>query len=249
MKSYISVFLTLSCLFFFADAVILKCNFSGNMELYSAQCTDFIDTGKEQLEYLQGEHMENRSDADVTYLQIQLSSNMQGGQNLTFVPEAIAQVLPNLIHFMIYARAQEITAKSLNGLDKLEMFYSTNPFKHLPGDLFKGTPNLKHINIMSTNYMEEGLESIGANLLGNLRKLQYAMFYGKCIMESTMSRLQIMNLNQFLHVLCPSGEKIDSCPVGCADTLTAIQRENDELKSRILDLERIVRPECNCKSF
>lgn len=249
MKSYISVFLTLSCLFFVANAVILKCDFSGNTATYSAVCNDFIDTGKEQLESIQGKHMENRSDADVTYLQIQLASNMQTSQNLTFVPKAIAKVLPNLVLFMIYARAQEITAQSLNGLDKLEQFYSTNPFKHLPGDLFKGTPNLKQINIMSTNYMEEGLESIGANLLGNLTKLQYAMFYGKCIMESTMSRLQILNLNQFLHVLCPSGEKIDSCPVGCTDNLTAIQRENDELKSRILDLERIVRPECNCKSY
>lgn len=249
MKSYISVFLTLACLFFCTNAVILKCTFNGNIDMYSAICNDFIDTGKEQLESLQGEHKENRSESEVTYLTIQIASNMQAGQNLTFVPKAIAKVLPNLVNLMIYARAYEITAESLNGLNKLEYFYSTNPFKHLPGDLFKGTPNLKQLNIMSTNYMVEGLESIGANLLGNLTKLQYTMFYGKCIMESTMSRLQILNLNQFLHVLCPSDEKIDSCPVGCADTLTAIQRENDELKSRILDLEKVFRPECNCKSY
>lgn len=247
MKSQFSLFLLSATLILGANGVILKCNFQYSNPTYIASCSDFVDNGNHQLEALEGTHAENMTDADVNYLQIAIMSPT--GQNLTFVPTGIAKLTPNLSFFMIQARAQEISAESLDGLTQLENFYITTPIKHLPGNLFRGTPNLRMLQIMSTNYMEEGLESVGANLLGNLSKLMHVSIYGQCVRESTMSRLQLMNLNQFLPVLCPSGESIDFCPTGCIIHMETIQRENDDLRSRVEELERLMRPECKCRRF
>lgn len=202
--------------------------------MYIAQCTDFIYNGNDQLESLHGNHQQNLSDADVTDLQIQIQLV---NQNLTFVPEGLSKIIPNLVFLTIVSKIQTISADDLSGLSKLEYFTSSNPIKYLPGNLFRGNPNLKQV--FFTPNLNEGIEEIGANLLGCLRNLQSVTFKGKCLSESATNRLQILNLNQFLHILCPSDDQTDCCPVGCHENFERLQQENDNLKSRVEELEKM----------
>lgn len=238
--STIVFFATVFNLIFKTNGIILICNFQYNSPTYYyCQCNDFINTGSEELESIQGGHYENLTNNNVTYLQLTIMN--PDSQNLTFTPQGIGKMLPNLKYFTFSARANKISADALNGLDQLEVFTSQNPIKYLPGTLFRNNPKLTQIQIMSPGYPNEGLESIGVNLLKNLRELRMVMFYGKCLMESASTPLQVLNLNQFLHVLCPSNEKVDFCPVSCLEDIEIVQRENDDLRSRVEQLERLIR--------
>lgn len=226
---------------FGVDSIILICSFQVfSQNDYRSQCNDFILNGNEELDHFHGNHIGDRTSENVTHLTIQ--SMIPNTRNLTFIPRNIANVSPNLASLVINAQAEEISADHLSGLDQLQIFQSQNPIRYLPGNLFRNNPNLQNIQVTAPlGNPASGLEEIGVNMLGHLRHLQNVRLAGRCINENASTRLAILNLNQFLHMLCPSDERNDHCPISCLENIESIQHENEELRKTVEELRHHMR--------
>lgn len=140
-------------------------------------------------------------------------------KNLTIFPYGISKLMPNLRELTLRGPISTINAAHLDGLNKLKEFHFYCNVQSLPGNLFRGTPNLKMISVTTPpnsdpyansileRRIEGGiaLESVGANLLANLKDLLWARFHGNCVkgVEVAFGRVAVRSMSQVLHLACP----------------------------------------------
>lgn len=245
--------------FSYSCAVLLDCNYYlrdwviGMVYVCGARVLDFGD-GSAVVGVTQN-HLPGKTDNDVTAITFY-------SQPLKFVPQNIHVFFKNmrLIHIN-NTTLSAITSNDLKPFPKLEAIgCDRNLIKTIDGDLFIHNPLLLHINLRN-NY----LTNIGPNIFTHLQLLRELYFGGNlCIIEEAKTFAEVRQISLQLAFQCPpSAEMIErivlhsdefeaKVDTQIAERINPVvyrvnQNEieqiatNEELKSRILELEKMVR--------
>jgi hypothetical protein len=262
-------------------SVSFECNF-GYIDLpdststesyYYCETINAWDFDKSKVKVINGTHVKGRKNNDVRVMYI------YGIEKLDSFPEKITNFFPNLIGLTFSfenspeTKIRAITSSDLKDYpDLLHFGLFDTPFTSLPADLFKHNRKLTSVIIKNL----KNLHHIGANLLGNLSRLNLAVFeQNRCIDEIAEGLDEVQELNRRLHILCPSSittttqnpPVIDSCPSACSNEIQNLEgiveaqgkliieqkQSFDDLKNlvknnteRIMELEMRVR-ECSVR--
>lgn len=221
-------------------SVKIECKFTTIIQ-YTCQTVKITSVEERKLE-IEGLHEIGKTNDDVAAF-----SFMNGAQDLTFIPENINEIFPNLLTLHIVGtKISQISSDDLKDLSSLQAFHAmTVPIMSLPGDLFFYNRNLRDVRFYGSD-QRVNLHQIGENLLGELTKLENAEFrFNFCINRVADNQADIKALNAELHVLCPPPEtttydyyiptstELYYCPSACSQRFDDLERRINELESRM----------------
>lgn len=136
--------------------------------------------------------------------------------NLTFVPQGISNVFPNMTGLVFNECAiTNLVGNELEGYPNLETWmisYSKLTNGRIPGSFFAQTPNMKMIS-----FWDNGIREVGRNLLDHLEISLVHLWFANnvCVSTRASTRTEIINLIQTLKVQCP-----DTSPIVPSTTTT-----------------------------
>lgn len=124
--------------------------------------------------------------------------------NLDFVPQGITSVFANMKGLIFHnCEITQLNGNELVGYPTLESWVvHYSQIERIPGDLFNETPNMKFVN-----FLANGINRVGENLLNNLENLTQAWFYyNECIHMGADNSTEIESLIEALAFQCPDEE-------------------------------------------
>lgn len=217
--------------FSFANCLVFDCGFytiawysSGNF--YTCYSTVINSGDSLLLEDVKGEHKETLKNSDVEALKL-------NGQVLERLPSNLAEFFPHLrIIACLASKLTKISAEELEPFSNLEyLILPRNSFSQLDAGLFKFTPKLQGINFANNK-----LQSIGENLLVNLKALRFADFQlNTCINSYAETSRGLQQLNYELAAKCPviADNSTDSTSLRCS-----LADEVDETQTKVTKVSK-----------
>lgn len=194
---------------------------------YSCDATVINSGSASSLEKLTGSHVIGKSNKDVGWLVVIR-------QNLTFVPEGIAEFFSNLDAFSVQSSSlKTISANDLRPFPRLvllELFQ--NHLTSIDGDLFKYTPHLQFAGFRGNQ-----IQHIGQDLVTNLNNLTWLYFdWNICIDLFATTQDAVISLAPQLSIFCPPLE-VPPSECSCSEEIEDLRELNHALELQIGSLK------------
>lgn len=236
MKLIVILFALLSS----TKALTFNCEFSEREiptiflpPLYACHLTIIEDiSDSEFLTGVNGIHLEERTNADVKFLDIHNVTDLQ------FIPKGIGNFFPNLeaLHFLS-CNLTELRGDELQPFPKISWLRLVGNLhlEIIPGNLFKNKPQMEVICLSSN-----GINNVGIGLLDGLINLRHVDFlFNKCINklvenDNSLSEAELNELKVDLQINC-SDFQVGPPPLICADfnqTICQLQEQNRIMKEQ-----------------
>lgn len=206
---FLAVFHLTLILFKNIDGLRIECEFAvdttSELPIYNFDSFRVFEIEDKVLQSVNGTHVTGYGNSQVDSLSLVFDAH-----NLTYIPENITVIFPNLKVFTFGStKIQEISSNDLMQFPNIEIFSSLyNPILSLPGDLFKYNLKLKDVRFYGSiaPSKDNSLSEIGRNLFGNLDQLTTVVFMRHYCMASefAFNRTEVLDLNERLPVMCPS---------------------------------------------
>lgn len=158
------------------DALTIQCiysivseRFPGLYNLYTCEATIERSGNLQRVQYVNGKHMSEKSNAQVQNLQISCQ------QNIKEIPLDVYKFFPNLESFHVTLTSVEYVGKQhLYGLSKLRSLdLFNNKIKNIGSNLFEYQPNL----IEGISFGLNPIEHVGYNVFSEMSKLKTLHFF------------------------------------------------------------------------
>lgn len=235
------------------SSIILFCRYwmvfrqNIGVQKYSCEANFTVIGDGRNIVELQGNHWGGRNDTDVQDLDVS-----RFNPQVSFIPQNIGRFFPNL-ETMLWRNSQlnELNFTDFQQFPNLEILeMSGNTMASLPADLFIHNQRLRSI-FFTFNF---NLESIGRNLLFFPQNLTNVEFTSNslCSNEIARSRVDVLVLNTRIHNICHPRETTtntwpsptttplpDQCSVVCQTQINQLMNENENLRIRLNEIERI----------
>ncbi len=194
--------------------------------IYTCQAGILL-TGSDIVTNIYGNHMSNRTDADVQGLAIQ-------SQGLQFFPLKIETFFPNIRAIDVYSNSiSSISNSHLRSFTGLVHFsVIDNPIESLDSDLFRGLPALSYISFNNNT-----VKNVGHDFF---LPLSGQIFFERndCIHQRALNAAEIENLRFNLLRQCPPTiSQIEKSLEDRANLLMKVNKALQSLEARVAYLE------------
>lgn len=228
MKSF-SFFLVIFSSVSFGKCIVLECSFDDLIVPTlgaSYHCDAKVKSGSTALiEQVNGQHLPNRTNADVTSIWVRY-------QPVAVIPKNFLAVFPKIkAIYLLGTGLKPVTVEDLKPFSELIFFGSaSNKQVSIDANLFKFNPKLRGVNFYNAS-----LQHVGFGALKNLTYLEQAGFEkNPCIDKFISNSKEIEKLKENISEACPpldGGEtKEPECIARCS-----LNDEIDELTLTILE--------------
>jgi Leucine rich repeat len=253
----------------YSHSVILECSYSDRgwvtypTTVYSCFARVLtLGNDSKRVEGVTQNHLPGRSNNDVQAIAFY-------NQSMSFIPQNIEKYFGNIKIFHVkYTTLKTVSKEDLKPFPQLELVaYDVNQLEEVEGDLFDYNPKLHYIDLSYNK-----ITNVGPNILRDLKGLTTVYFSKNlCLDRASLTSLDIEAVSrEFTHQCPPSARMIEEIVLNgdkfehkvdaqVSERINPVvyrvnqneidqQATNEELKARIVELEKIVRELTDNKS-